>query len=71
MISGPVFEAELLQAMDELQAAAPDRFRSFIAAGTDHTFILRSFDVTAGGVSARQWVTDMLSGSANWASSRD
>lgn len=71
MISGPAFEAELLQAMDELQATEPDRFRSFIAAGTDHTFILRTFDVTAGGISARQWVTDMLSGSEGWVSSRD
>lgn len=71
MISGPVFEAELLQAVNELQAAAPDRFRSFIAAGTDHTFIIRTFDVTAGGISARQWVTDMLSGSEDWVSRRD
>jgi hypothetical protein len=71
MISGPAFEAELLQAMDELQVAAPDRFRSFIATGTDHTFIIRTFDVTAGGISARQWVTDMLSGSEDWVSRRD
>ncbi len=70
-ISGPVFEAELVQAVAELEAAAPDRFRSFIAAGTDHTFIIRTFDVTAGGTPARQWVTDMLSGSADWVSRRD
>lgn len=70
-IDGPAFEADLVQAMAELEAAFPDRFRSFIAAGDDHTFVIRTFDATAGGVSARHWITDMLSGSDDWISLSD
>lgn len=33
--------------------------------------VLAHLDVTAGGISARQWVTDMLSGSEGWVSSHD
>ena len=71
MMSGPAFEAELLQAVTELEDAAPGRFRSFIADGTDHTFIIRTFDVAAGGISARDWVADMLGGGPDWVSRRD
>ncbi len=68
MIGGPAFEAELLPAMTELQEAFPDRFRSLITDGNEHTFILRRFDFEVGNTTVRQWVTDMLSGSEDWVS---
>ena len=71
MIGGPAFEAELLSAMNELEQAHPDRFRSFIVGGSDHTFLLSGLEETAGDVSARQWVSDMLSGSGEWISRTD
>ncbi|MEM7707266.1 MAG: pectin acetylesterase-family hydrolase [Pseudomonadota bacterium] len=71
MISGAAFEAELLEAMAELRAAFPDRFRSLIADGNEHTFILRQFDYAIGGTTVRQWVTDMLDGNAAWVSISD
>ena len=70
-IDAPTFEAALLEAMAELREAFPDRFRSFIAEGDGHTFILRDFEREVGGTSVRAWITDMLEGGESWISVSD
>lgn len=70
-IGGPAFEAELILEMQELEEAYPDRFRSLIADGNSHTFIQAQFVLPVGGTTVRQWVADMLSGSADWVSVSD
>ena len=70
-IGGDAYEAALLPAMAELEAAFPDRFRSLIASGDGHTFVLRDFDRAVGGTSVRQWITDLLSGEDDWVSVRE
>lgn len=69
-IEPAAWEAELVQAMDELQTAHPDRFRSFIANGDGHTFVLRDFTLEVGGTNARAWIADMLTG-GEWLSVKD
>lgn len=70
-IDAPTFEAALLEAMAELREAFPERFRSFIAEGDGHTFILRDFEREVGGASVRAWITDMLEGGESWISVRE
>jgi hypothetical protein len=70
-LGGPTFEAELLDAMDELDAAYGDRFGSLIAEGDGHTFVLRDFDRVVGGVSVAQWIRDMIADADAWESGRD
>jgi hypothetical protein len=67
-LSSAEFEAELRQEMAEIEAAYPDRVRSLIPDGIEHTFIIRRFDFQVGDTTVRQWVTDMLSGSEAWVS---
>lgn len=67
-LDGPGFESALLEAMSELRDAYPTRFRSFIAQGDGHTFILRDFDRVVGGTSVRAWIADMLEGGDAWQS---
>lgn len=64
------WEAELLAAMAELEAAHPDRFRSFIADGDGHTFVIRDFDLEVGGTTPRAWLSDLLEG-GTWVSVSD
>lgn len=71
MIGGPAFEAQVLEAVAELEEKYPDRFRSLIANGDGHTFILRDFDYGVGGTTVRQWIANMLSESEDWFSSSD
>ncbi len=70
-IDGPAFEAALLEAMTELREAHPDRFRSFIAEGDGHTFLLRDFERDVGGTSVRAWIAEMLEGGDSWISVSD
>ena len=70
-IGGAAFEEALLEEMADLEAAYPERVHSFIADGTDHTFLQKDLGITAGGVSVLDWVTAMLDGSADWQSTRD
>jgi hypothetical protein len=56
--------------MAELEAAHPDRFRSFVANGDGHTFILQDFDREVGGTTPRRWIEDLLNGGA-WVSVSD
>lgn len=64
------WEAELRAAVDELEQAHPDRFRSFIADGDGHTFVIRDFDLEVGGTTPRAWLSDLLGG-GDWASVSD
>lgn len=68
---GDAFETELRTEMKELEAAYPERVRTFLADGSSHTFLLNGLNVTAGGVTVLDWVTAMLDGSADWISTSD
>ena len=63
---GTAFEAELIEASEELKAAFPDRFNGLIANGEDHTFLLRDFTFPVGNTSVRSWVSDMINETADW-----
>jgi len=71
MIDPPVFAAELLPAMADVEANYPERFSSLIADGDSHTFIIRQFDLPVGGTTVRQWIADLLANSDNWGSVSD
>ena len=68
---GKVFERELIAELENLEAAFPQRVRSFVAAGPAHTFLLGSLVTTSGAVTVADWVTAMLEGSADWVSTSD
>ena len=68
---GAIFEEELLQSMSELDQDYPERFRSLIADGDEHTFIQRRYTFEIAGTTVRQWIGDMVSGSVNWVSLSD
>ena len=70
-IGGEAFEAALLEEMADLGAAYPERMHSFIANGTNHTFLQLDLGITAGGVTVLDWVTAMLDGSEAWQSTSD
>ena len=70
-LSGPEFERQLLEAIDELSEAFPERFRSLIADGDGHTFILRDFERSVGGTTVKRWIADMLDSNADWTSVSD
>jgi len=61
------WEAEMLQSLDELGAAHPDRFRSFVVDGEGHTMVLSDFDLEVGDSSPRAWLADLL-GDGAWVS---
>ncbi|MEE4296157.1 MAG: pectin acetylesterase-family hydrolase, partial [Wenzhouxiangella sp.] len=56
-IDQATFENELREAVAELETAYPDRFRSLINEGEEHTFILRRFDFEIGNTTVREWIT--------------
>ncbi len=68
---GPSYEEALLTGIDELEQVHPERFRSLIADGEEHTFVLSAFDYAIAGTTVRQWITDMLDDSEQWVSLRD
>ncbi|MEO1593942.1 MAG: pectin acetylesterase-family hydrolase [Pseudomonadota bacterium] len=70
-LSGPEFERQLLEAIDELSEAFPERFQSLIADGDGHTFIIRDFERSVGGTTVKQWIADMLDSNADWTSVSD
>jgi hypothetical protein len=69
-VGGEVFEEALLGELDDLEAAYPERVKSFVATGTDHTFLLGDLQKTAGGVSVADWISSMLLGEG-WETNRD
>ncbi len=66
-----VFGAQVIEAVAELEAAHPERFRSLISDSEEHTYIIKQFGFGIGGTTVRQWVSDMLSGSDDWVSKSD
>lgn len=71
MIGQEAFEAAMLVEMQKLEDAHPERERTWIPAGSEHTFLQREPDRTAGGVPLMVWLTAMLEGSDDWVSVRD
>lgn len=63
---GPSLEAQLIEAVAELQSRYPERFQALVAAGDEHTFIIRDFDHVIGGTTVREWISAMLGGGAGW-----
>ncbi|MDX1733215.1 MAG: pectin acetylesterase-family hydrolase [Halioglobus sp.] len=70
-LDGPVFEAALTEELSQLEAAHPERVRSWVPDGVGHTFLLREPDKTAGGVPVMAWISAMLDGSEDWISISD
>lgn len=69
-VGGEAFEAALIPELDDLEASYPERFRSFVADGVDHTFLIGDLQQTAGGVTVSDWVSSMLAGES-WETTRD
>lgn len=71
------FEQALHVELSEVESAYPARVHSFLATGTDHAILVdgldsnTALDATAGGVTAMDWLTSMLQGSAGWVSYSD
>lgn len=71
------FEQTLHAELSELENVYPARVHSFLATGTDHAILVdgldsnNALDATAGGVTAMDWLTSMLQGSAEWVSYSD
>ena len=70
-IGKDAFEVALREEMQQLEDAHPERQRSWIPAGDDHTFLLIEPDQTAGGVPLMDWIRAMLDGSEDWVSVTD
>lgn len=69
-VGGAKWEPELIRKMQEVEAAHPDRVRSFIANGNTHTF-LGSPDVEVEGISVLDWIAAMVDDSDEWTSRID
>ena len=63
---GPSLEAQLIEAAAELQSRYPERFQALVAAGDEHTFIIKDFDHVIDGTTVRAWISAMLAGGAEW-----
>jgi hypothetical protein len=70
-IGQDAFEEALYEEMAQLNAALPERNKSWIPAGVGHTFLRDEPDQTAGGVPVLDWVGYLLSDSEEWVSVED
>lgn len=71
-IGGPAFESILRATVADVQSANPDRVRSFLRAGSNHTFLGGSLSTSVEGVSVFEWVDAMVNGPIeNWQSVAD
>jgi hypothetical protein len=61
-IGGEAFQEALLEEMDTLEDLQPERVRSFLPDGAEHTFLLGDMTATAGGVTVAEWVEAFLAG---------
>ncbi len=59
-------EIELIEAVNELNAAYPKRFQGLIGDGEFHTTIIRDFHRSIGGITVSQWVTQMINEVEDW-----
>lgn len=60
------FEAELLEAVAELETTYPSRFGALIANGDGHTFLQRNYNTAIGNTMVSQWVADFITDSSSW-----
>jgi len=67
-IGGPAFEAALREQMQRQEDAHPQRVRSFLPAGSSHTFLQLEPDKTIDGVNLMDWISAMLEDSPDWVS---
>ncbi len=65
-LGGPNFEMELIEAVQELNTSFPDRFKSLIVNGKQHTFLIRTFDYPIADFTLKQWVGRMINDSEDW-----
>lgn len=63
---GMTHEIELIEAVNELNAAYPKRFQGLIGDGEFHTTIIRDFHRSIGGITVSQWVTQMINEVEDW-----
>lgn len=70
-IGKDAFEEALYEEMAQIEEAHPDRSKTWIPAGEDHTFLQARPDQTAGGVPLLDWIGFMLDGSDEWVSVQD
>ena len=70
-IGKDAWEAALQEEMQQLEDAHPERSRSWIPAGEDHTVLMLRPDQTAGGVPVMDWIRAMLEDSPDWVSVAD
>lgn len=71
-IGGPAFEAVLRPTMADVQSANPQRMRSFIRTGSEHTFLGGDLSTSVKGVTVFEWVDAMINGPRqNWQSVAD
>lgn len=68
---GQSLESQLIQAVNKLNSNYPERFKSLIANGDEHTFILSNFGYSIGGTTVRQWITYMVDDNGTWQSITD
>ncbi|MEM8901238.1 MAG: hypothetical protein AAGC85_24215 [Bacteroidota bacterium] len=72
MIGGGVaYEEYLLGVTAELNEAFPERFKSLVEDGAEHTFIIKQFGYSVAGTTVKQWISDILSESGDWVSKSD
>ncbi len=64
-------EDALRPELAEMEAAHPDRFRSWVTEGTTHTYIQRDPNQTAGGISAIDFISAQINGTDDWVSTSD
>lgn len=64
-------EEALVTELAEMEAAHPDRFRSWVTNGIDHTYIQRNPNQTAGGVRAIDFISAQINGTDDWVSTSD
>lgn len=71
-IGGPAFEAVLRPTMADVQSANPQRMRSFLRNGSEHTFLGGDLSISVEGVTVFERVDAMVNGPAeNWQSVAD
>ncbi len=70
-IGAAAHETALLEELAQMEEAHPDRFRYWVTDGTDHTYIQRNPDQTAGGVRAIDFISAQIDGTDDWNSTVD
>lgn len=68
---GAAFEAQLLEAANELNNAYPNRFNSLIANGDEHTFIMSNYNYPVAQTTVKDWIANMLLENGTWETAVD